>query len=69
MKIFEKGFVEYNEKCGSFKRREATECVADELLKIPNLCFSPNATLNRFIEHVVRAILIARNSHNILQKP
>jgi len=69
MKIFEKGFVEYTEKGGSITRREAIECVADELLKIPNLCFSPNAKLNELIEHLVRAVVMVRNSHKFFANP
>jgi hypothetical protein len=68
MKIFSKGFVEYTEKSGSFTRRETIYCAADELLKISNLYFSPNAKLNRLIEHIVRAIVMVRNSHKFLQK-
>jgi hypothetical protein len=67
MKIFEKVFVEYTEKCGSFTRREAIECVAEELLKIPNLCFSPTVKLNELIEHVVRVTVMVRNSHKFCE--
>jgi len=67
--MFGKDFVEFTEKGGSFARREAIQCVADGLLKIPNLYFSPNTILNRLIEHVVRAIVMLRNSHKFLHKP
>jgi hypothetical protein len=69
MKLFSKVFVEYTEKIASFTRREAIERVADEHLKIFNLYFSPNSKINRLIEHVVRAIVMVRNSYKFLQEP